>query len=469
MSENLSPIKRATVRVECGDRYGTGLLVYNGKACYAITAFHVVKKATEEHRIIGKLVDLVGQFSHEHRFILLSHLDDNAGDIALLQLEGNWPEHIEPYNINLIAEPIPNAPFDFYGFPINGNKEHGQEIIDGKIAGVGYCNNSFPNIVLSDCNSIIDGCSGGAVFQNGKVVGLVLCVPNSIAGRGTEAAYGRPIHFCLEKLGLWERPQIGSKPTRLDELTCNRGKEADFFREHFDAAAALNFFVIVGERRQMPDSLAERLVLEQVQKDKDAKLPLSPWSNKEGLKILETSNLRLPLSEHDLLPKAPPQAGKLRFARILNLELGKSCDFKRQLLPFLEQAADFFLKNATDQRPLLVFVVVSLDDGMAQKGHQQIRGAPNGHTWHLLPLLGPLEAADLSVWSKRIEQKFGGDASKILKFITAPPAEAPAPPKGLLSILLGRTASASANWAMESVEDKIKSLLKESQLLPCNS
>lgn len=184
----MSLLKKGVVKITAQSKTqkqtGTGFVVARGKKhIYVVTAYHVISFQEGEHEDDRLRADSIQVtfFTHQEEAlkakVVRAEQEQGNRGLALLKVGGDLPEGIQVLEWNSMIRLQGGEKVDLIGFPrIGGNDWF---VSTGTIAG-------FDGGILNFTGAVEEGNSGGPIFYQGKVVGVVVEVLRQI-GRARPA------------------------------------------------------------------------------------------------------------------------------------------------------------------------------------------------------------------------------------------------------------------------------------------
>ena len=197
-------LQQCTVRLNYGESQGTGFFVAPG---FILTCAHVVEDAE------SNLINVVWKANNKTYQATIKTLLEYPLDLALLQLEGDIPQHSR---VNLDEnEPKINQDLYIFGYP----KAVGMDFSEGDSATFKYEGESFKKNVLRyklKQGQLIDGFSGSPLLNlgTGKVCGMVNISRDTSSDLGGRAV---PTQVILEQF-----PEIAALNQRFHQQQQSR-------------------------------------------------------------------------------------------------------------------------------------------------------------------------------------------------------------------------------------------------------
>ena len=193
MSQELS---NGVARIDSGGKRGTAFL-YDNK--YLLTCCHNIGDTSNINVVFQSERNI---FEYGVPVKLIRQIPNPQGDLALLEIEVDLPNHIKPLPIADQSKYSDKDNFSTFGFP-NYNPHNGASSF-GIISNTQSRNNhGIPQIQLSNSNDITSGFSGSPIYDDRlrRVIGMIQVIADTDGyARGTEVSFGIPIDFIKSKI-----------------------------------------------------------------------------------------------------------------------------------------------------------------------------------------------------------------------------------------------------------------------------
>jgi len=192
-------VVKITTEFSNGRKVGTGFIAAQGKKhLYIVTASHVVEGEVEAPRSI-QVTFFTNQEESFQAKIVKKEGDDPRG-LALLKVDGDVPDDVEVLSWDATTQVVGGEEIHLIGFPRVGGNDWA--VTKGTLSG-------FDGPVLKFSGAVAEGNSGGPLFFQGHVIGVVV----EVTGQFGNAKPAQIARFTVENWPGYPRHTVTTDPS----------------------------------------------------------------------------------------------------------------------------------------------------------------------------------------------------------------------------------------------------------------